>query len=84
MATSKMTGDTAAIPAPSYLFHRHTLAVRVTHGINAIAIAFLLGTGFNIFNAHPSLYWGQYGAEADAAKRWLEIGSAMALSASAA
>lgn len=76
MATSKMTGDTAAIPAPSYLFHRHTLAVRVTHGINAIAIAFLLGTGFNIFNAHPSLYWGQYGAEADAAKRWLEIGSA--------
>jgi thiosulfate reductase cytochrome b subunit len=70
-----MTSDTAATPGSSYLFHRHVLTVRVTHAINAIAIAFLLGTGFNIFNAHPSLYWGQYGAQADASKRWLEIGS---------
>ncbi len=75
MATRKMTSDTAATPGSSYLFHRHVLTVRVTHAINAIAIAFLLGTGFNIFNAHPSLYWGQYGAQADASKRWLEIGS---------
>lgn len=75
MATRKMTSDTAATPESSYLFHRHVLTVRVTHAINAIAIAFLLGTGFNIFNAHPSLYWGQYGAQADASKRWLEIGS---------
>ena len=56
MATRKMTSDTAATPGSSYLFHRHVLTVRVTHAINAIAIAFLLGTGFNIFNAHPSLY----------------------------
>jgi thiosulfate reductase cytochrome b subunit len=64
-------------PAPRpYLFHRHALAVRVTHWINALAILFLLGTGLNIFNAHPGLYWGQYGADDDDARRWLEIGSA--------
>ena len=62
--------------ARQYAFHRHALAVRVTHWINALAILFLIMTGLNIFNAHPSLYWGQYGADADAARRWLKIGSA--------
>ncbi len=76
MATSEITGEAAIAPAAPYLFHRHALAVRVTHWINAIAIAFLLGTGFNIFNAHPGLYWGEFGAEDDDSKRWLEIGSA--------
>lgn len=72
------TADDAALPPPparAYLFHRHALAVRVTHWINALAIVFLLGTGLNIFNAHPGLYWGQYGADDDDARRWLEIGS---------
>jgi thiosulfate reductase cytochrome b subunit len=64
------------VPAKSYLFHRHALAVRVTHWINALAIVFLIMTGLNIFNAHPALYWGQFGADDDDAKRWLEIGSA--------
>ncbi len=63
-------------PTTSYLFHRHALLVRITHWINALAILFLLGTGLNIFNAHPALYWGQYGADDDDARRWLEIGSA--------
>ncbi len=78
MAITETTADTMPPPvaAAPYLFHRHALAVRVTHWINAIAITFLLGTGLNIFNAHPSLYWGQYGANADTARRWLEIGSA--------
>ena len=75
MATIDTTGDTALPAAAPYLFHRHALAVRVTHWINAIAIVFMIGTGFNIFNAHPGLYWGQYGAEDDDSKRWLEIGS---------
>jgi thiosulfate reductase cytochrome b subunit len=60
----------------SGLFHRHALAVRVTHWVNSIAIFFLLMTGLNIFNAHPMLYWGQYGASPDAAHAWLQIGSA--------
>jgi thiosulfate reductase cytochrome b subunit len=46
-------------------FYRHRLPVRITHWINALCILFLLGSGLNIFNAHPRLYWGQYGADAD-------------------
>lgn len=79
---SEISLDAAALappappPARPYLWHRHALAVRVTHWINALAILFLLMTGLNIFNAHPGLYWGQYGADDDDARRWLEIGSA--------
>jgi thiosulfate reductase cytochrome b subunit len=69
------TGIDAPATARPYLFHRHALVVRVTHWINALAIVFLIGTGLNIFNAHPGLYWGQYGADDDDARRWLEIGS---------
>lgn len=75
MATAAPTADMPAEPAGSYLFHRHALAVRITHWINALAILFLLMTGLNIFNAHPNLYWGPYGALPDAAVRWLQIGA---------
>jgi thiosulfate reductase cytochrome b subunit len=44
---------------------RHALVTRVTHWINAICIFGLLMSGLNIFMAHPALYWGQYGADAD-------------------
>lgn len=40
------------------LIYRHPLAVRLTHWINALAIIVLLGSGMQIFNAHPALYWG--------------------------
>ena len=39
-------------------FYRHRALVRLTHWINALCILFLLGSGLNIFNAHPALYWG--------------------------
>lgn len=45
--------------------YRHRLPVRITHWVNALCILFLLGSGLSIFNAHPRLYWGQYGADAD-------------------
>lgn len=48
-------------------FYRHRLPVRITHWLNALCLLFLLGSGLNIFNAHPRLYWGQYGADADRA-----------------
>ena len=48
-------------------FYRHRAVVRLTHWINALCILFLLGSGLNIFNAHPRLYWGKYGANADRA-----------------
>jgi thiosulfate reductase cytochrome b subunit len=48
-------------------FYRHRAPVRLTHWINALCILFLLGSGLNIFNAHPRLYWGKYGADSDTA-----------------
>ncbi len=74
MATVPIT-ETPAAPAAPYLWYRHAAVTRITHWINVIAISFLLGTGLNIFNAHPALYWGAYGADPDDNKRWLEIGA---------
>ncbi|OYU14720.1 MAG: hypothetical protein CFE37_09655 [Alphaproteobacteria bacterium PA4] len=75
MATMDATAETAPPPAKPYLFHRHALAVRVTHWVNALAIFLLIMTGLNIFNAHPMLYWGEYGANPDVARQWLQIGA---------
>lgn len=47
------------------LVSRHAVVTRVTHWINAICFGFLLASGLQIFNAWPSLYWGQYGADGD-------------------
>lgn len=52
--------------------YRMRLPVRLWHGINALCIFVLLMSGFTIFNAHPRLYWGEYGANYDTA--WLEVG----------
>jgi Ni/Fe-hydrogenase b-type cytochrome subunit len=55
---------------PGYIF-RHRLSTRLWHWINLIVIAVMLMSGLMIFNAHPRLYWGHYGANTDAA--WLEL-----------
>jgi thiosulfate reductase cytochrome b subunit len=55
------------------LIYRHRLATRLWHWINAVTVTVLLMSGAMIFNAHPRLYWGQYGANLDHA--WLEIGA---------
>jgi thiosulfate reductase cytochrome b subunit len=47
------------------VIYRHSLVVRITHWINLACISMLLMSGLQIFNAHPRLYWGQYGADAD-------------------
>ena len=52
---------------------RHRLPTRIWHWINALTVFVMLMSGLMIFNAHPRLYWGDYGANADRA--WLEIGS---------
>ena len=56
------------------VIYRHTVLVRVTHWINLLAISLLLMSGLQIFNAHPSLYWGQYGADFD--RPAFELGAA--------
>ena len=43
------------------VIYRHTFLVRLSHWINALAIFLMVGTGLNIFNAHPMLYWGEKG-----------------------
>jgi len=49
------------------VIYRHRLITRVTHWINVLALSLLLMSGLQIFNAHPRLYWGQAGANADRA-----------------
>jgi len=44
---------------------RHALSTRLTHWLNALCLSFLLLSGLQIFNAHPELYWGHYGADGD-------------------
>ena len=55
------------------LIYRQRRATRAWHWINAFALTVMLMSGLMIFNAHPELYWGKYGAEP--ARPWLEIGS---------
>jgi thiosulfate reductase cytochrome b subunit len=50
---------------PREVIYRHTFLVRLTHWLNALAIFIMIGSGLNIFNAHPHLYWGQAGSELD-------------------
>src|ERR1700730_11565367 len=47
------------------LIYRHSRITRLTHWINLLCVTVLLMSGLQIFNAHPALYWGQFGADAD-------------------
>ncbi|HEY0114627.1 MAG TPA: cytochrome b/b6 domain-containing protein [Allosphingosinicella sp.] len=71
-----MIAATGESPEPRALpaeVKRHRLSTRIWHWVNALALFVMLMSGLMIFNAHPRLYWGHYGANADPA--WLEIGS---------
>ena len=57
----------------SPLVYRTRLPVRLWHWTNAVTVIIMLMTGMMIFNAHPRLYWGAFGANFDHA--WLEIGN---------
>jgi thiosulfate reductase cytochrome b subunit len=63
------------MPNPdTILVARHSLAVRLTHWINVLALLVLLTSGLQIFNAHPALYWGQASTFSDP---WIAIGAGM-------
>jgi thiosulfate reductase cytochrome b subunit len=49
------------------IVYRHTLATRILHWINALSVFAVLMSGLQIFNAHPRLYWGKFGANNDRA-----------------
>jgi Ni/Fe-hydrogenase b-type cytochrome subunit len=50
---------------------RHRLSTRLWHWLNALCLYVLFTSGLGIFNAHPRLYWGQYGANFD--RPWLQL-----------
>ena len=56
------------------LVYRQPRPVRLWHWVNALSVFVMLMSGLMIFNAHPRLYWGQYGADHETP--WLEIDSA--------
>ena len=57
--------------ADGTLVKRHSRLARIWHWLNAVTVIVLLMSGLMILNAHPRLYWGEYGANADHA--WLEL-----------
>jgi thiosulfate reductase cytochrome b subunit len=63
-------GSPKARPSTIYI-RRHSALTRITHWINVLCLTLLLMSGMQIFNAHPALYWGQYGADADPS--WLQM-----------
>ena len=60
-------------PVAGDVVKRHRLSTRLWHWANVVTLAVMMMSGLMIFNAHPRLYWGQYGANPDHA--WFEIGS---------
>jgi thiosulfate reductase cytochrome b subunit len=60
-------------PKGGDLVRRHRFSTRLWHWVNFAALVILLMSGMTIFNAHPRLYWGQFGANPDRA--WLQIGA---------
>jgi Ni/Fe-hydrogenase b-type cytochrome subunit len=73
MAQAEIGSDGGARGSGSDVVRRHRLSTRVWHWVNVATVVIMLMSGLMIFNAHPRLYWGQYGANYDPA--WLEIGS---------
>ena len=71
-ATPAMTAPTGPRPRREVIY-RHTFLVRLTHWLNALVIVLMIGSGLNIFNAHPHLYWGQKGDSYD--QPFLSIGA---------
>ena len=74
MNVTETSDATASTPQGGDMVRRHRLPTRLWHWINAVTLFVMLMSGLMIFNAHPRLYWGQYGANSDHA--WLMIGSA--------
>jgi thiosulfate reductase cytochrome b subunit len=55
---------------PKVLVRRHAVVTRVTHWVTVLAVAILLMSGLQIFNAHPALYWG---AKSTFAEPWVAM-----------
>ena len=75
MPPDALTARDATLPRPAastppVRIYRHRLPVRLMHWINAVCLLALLGSGLNIFNAHPALYWGR---QSQSVQPWLAM-----------
>jgi thiosulfate reductase cytochrome b subunit len=79
-------GDTKSAEKPARakgpLIYRQSIFTRLTHWLWVICLFFLLLSGLNIFNAHPTLYIGQQSSFPDLQTgnqhfddAWLDIGA---------
>jgi thiosulfate reductase cytochrome b subunit len=63
----ELTEEARRASADSRVIYRQRWSTRVWHWVNAVCLFFLLLSGLQIFNAHPSLYFGQQSTFGDAA-----------------
>ena len=70
MASMANANEQAVMANPRRIF-RHRLSTRLWHWVNAVTIIVMLMSGLMILNAHPHLYWGQFGASHDVP--WLSL-----------
>ncbi len=62
--TAPESTATPTAPSPALtrsareVVYRHSVPVRLAHWFNAVCLFVLIGSGLQIFNAHPALYWG--------------------------
>ncbi|MDE2411844.1 MAG: cytochrome b/b6 domain-containing protein [Sphingomonadales bacterium] len=69
--TSQGDDPVEGSPRGGDLVRRHRWPTRLWHWFNVVIVAVMLMSGLMIFNAHPRLYWGSYGANPDPA--WLDL-----------
>jgi len=50
--------EPGSVPHRQFIY-RHTIPVRVAHWVNVLCLLVLLMSGLQIFNAHPTLYFGE-------------------------
>jgi thiosulfate reductase cytochrome b subunit len=78
--------ETAGVDKPARakgpLIYRQSIWTRITHWVWVVCLFFLLESGLNIFNAHPTLYIGQQSGFTDLQSdgqhldnAWLDIGA---------
>ncbi|WP_242138640.1 MULTISPECIES: cytochrome b/b6 domain-containing protein [unclassified Sphingomonas] len=70
MTDATRSPATTPPPGAGTPIYRHRLTTRIWHWVSVITIFIMIGSGLTILNAHPHLYWGQFGANSDHA--WLD------------
>lgn len=55
---STVSTPTVSSPPAIERVYRHRLPVRISHWLNVPFLIILIMSGLQIFNAHPTLYWG--------------------------